>query len=70
MDPQACLQELLGELASTEPDRDRIEELLEALHGWVKRGGFLPTVFPTDHDGALTHIDSSELFHVPRKPSR
>jgi len=46
MDPQAALRELLGELADDEPDRDRILELLDALRGWIRQGGYLPKATP------------------------
>lgn len=53
MDPDACLKELL-ELAKADhlPEADRFEnaihdylrmqELVEALDGWIVKGGFLP----------------------------
>jgi len=45
MDPQAALFELLSLLgAERETNRDRIEELLESLLGWIRSGGFLPQV--------------------------
>lgn len=44
MDPQANLNQILAELSSSDPDRDRVVELLESLAGWIERGGFLPTV--------------------------
>jgi len=47
MDPTACLTNLLDELLESEPDRDRIVELLHALKGWIERGGFLPKM--NDH---------------------
>jgi hypothetical protein len=43
MDPNACLRELLDELAST-GDRETIMERLAALETWIARGGFLPSV--------------------------
>lgn len=52
MDPNACLMELReltrmvndGE-AFAERNLERIAELVEALDGWLSRGGFLPTVW-------------------------
>lgn len=43
MDPQATLFEILSLLAAGD-DADQVGELLEALRGWLARGGFPPTV--------------------------
>lgn len=50
MDPQACLFEILDALHDRRThhpyalDSEEIVERLEALAGWIKKGGFLPTV--------------------------
>lgn len=44
MDPQANLNFILAELSATNPDRDRVVELLDSLSSWIGRGGFLPIV--------------------------
>jgi alkyl hydroperoxide reductase subunit AhpC len=42
MDPNAALQELLAIAGAAERDPDRMAELVEALDGWLRGGGFLP----------------------------
>lgn len=51
MDPDACLKEmralagaiLVGDVAENQPHEScRLAELVEALDGWLSRGGFLP----------------------------
>lgn len=42
MDPQATLYDLLE--AIDRNDREAVDELLEALQEWNRKGGFLPQV--------------------------
>lgn len=42
MDPNACLEEILSLCAGDDPDALRLIELMEALDGWIIKGGFLP----------------------------
>lgn len=44
MDPQEALNQILAELSSSEPDRDRVVDLLDELGSWIERGGFFPRV--------------------------
>jgi len=49
MDPDSCLGELLALVVGVDEDRPpgpaaaaRMAELVQALDGWLARGGFLP----------------------------
>jgi hypothetical protein len=45
MDPGACLDEMI-EIASA-GDPDRLSELVLALDGWMRQGGFIPERWQT-----------------------
>jgi hypothetical protein len=55
MDPNAALREIL-ELTNREvketltvEETQRLRELVDALHSWIVRGGFLPTLWNAYH---------------------
>lgn len=42
MDPKMCLLDLIAKIYEDDPDKDRIEELVEAYEEWRKKQGFEP----------------------------
>jgi hypothetical protein len=60
MDPQACLVDLLRELASDTPDREEVLERLSSLTDWIMSGGFLPKIAATSwgssNPGSITVV--------------
>lgn len=62
MDPKACLLELIAEIYRDDPDRDRIEELVEAYEQWRARGGFDPVFTKLDYAANETF----RFFNVPK----
>ena len=53
MDPQATLEQLLDAVADR--DWDRVDELSDALLGWLKRGGFPPRTLGLESLGPDWH---------------
>lgn len=47
MDPNRCLLRLLDAIEAG--DLEDAHDALDALHGWVRSGGFLPTFPGLDH---------------------
>jgi len=54
MDPDATLQELLT--AIDDGDCDRVQELAEALTGWIANGGYPPKTIGPWNLGYIWHI--------------
>lgn len=52
MDPQIALHDMLD--AINRNDRERVDELLDALAQWNDRGGFLPLIHRSPATGAYT----------------
>jgi len=59
MDPQATFDQLLSALADR--DWDRVDELSDALLGWLKRGGFPPRTLGTEQIGNDWHREIAAL---------
>lgn len=58
MDPQAALYELLE--AIEDGDREKALDHLDALHGWIKGGGFLPDVRDMEEGTYVVHKHGNE----------
>lgn len=55
MDPNACWKRLMETYRDQE--WDEVVECVDALNGWVERGGFLPAVFGAfGEDGELVML--------------
>lgn len=60
MDPEANYQEMLKLatrlLDSENDDADRLAELVLAMDGWLKRGGFLPKAWAKGREAAIEEL--------------